>query len=73
MQLKVTDIKMVESYIETLKEHPKGKVRIYPLPKPFSYNGFHNAKTRLKKIGRVFEFENITNDGENFLRVKRTK
>jgi hypothetical protein len=73
MKLKITEIKMVESYMETLREHPKGKVCTYPLPKSISYNGFHNAKTRLKKIGREYEFETISINSEEYLKVKRTK
>jgi hypothetical protein len=73
MRLEIAEIKMVESYMETLRVHPKGKICAYPLPKSISYNGFHNAKTRLKKIGREFEFEIIPIDNKEYLKVKRTK
>jgi len=73
MKFKITEIKMIESYMETLKVHSKRRVCIYPLNKSISYNGFHNAKTRLKKIGREFNFEIISIDGKDYLKVKRTK
>lgn len=71
--MQITEIKLVESYMETLREHSKGKICIYPLPKSKSYNGFHNAKTRLKKIGREFAFEIITENNKEYLKVKRLK
>ena len=69
----ITDIIMIESYMETLKNHPKDKTRIYPLPKSVSYNGFHNAKTRLKKTGKEFSFTRVSNNGIEYLKVKRIK
>lgn len=69
----ISDIVMTESYMETLKNHPKNKTRVYPLPKSVSYNGFHNAKTRLKKTGMDFCFTRIGNNGIEYLKVKRTK
>ena len=56
MKLQIGKIQLVPSYSETLKVHPKGKTIGYPLTSPLSYNGFHNAKTRLTKIGYEFSF-----------------
>ena len=73
MSMQISDIVMTESYMETLKCHPKDRTKVYPLPKAVSYNGFHNAKTRLKKMGMDFNFTLIDNDGVEYLKVKRTK
>lgn len=71
--MQIAEIVMIESYSETLRRHPKNEVLIYPLNKPLSYNGFHNAKTRLKKEGKEYTFEIILNNGGHFLQVKRIK
>lgn len=71
--MQIAEIVMVESYSETLRRHPKNKVLIYPLHKPLSYNGFHNAKTRLKKTGYIFEFKIISIKDSDYLQVKRIK
>ena len=71
--MQISDIVMTESYMETLKCHPKDKTKVYPLPKAVSYNGFHNAKTRLKKMGMDFSFTRIDDNGVEYLKVKRTK
>ena len=71
--MQISDIIMTESYMETLKCHPKDRTKVYPLPKAVSYNGFHNAKTRLKKMGMVFSFTLIDDNGVEYLKVKRTK
>lgn len=71
--MKIAKITLVESYIETLRVHPEKTTLIYPLPKPTSYNGFHNAKARLKKLGKEFDFQVITTNGKGYLKVKRTK
>lgn len=47
--MQVSDIVMTESYMETLKCHPKDRTKVYPPPKAVSYNGFHNAKTSTNK------------------------
>ena len=71
--MQISDIVMTESYMETLKCHPKDRTKVYPLPKAVSYNGFHNAKTRLKKMGMDFIFTRIDDNGVEYLKVKRTK
>ena len=73
MKLQITEIKLVPSYSETLKAHPKGKTLGYPLTSSLSYNGFHNAKTRLTKIGYEFSFEVVQYNGNEYLQVKRIK
>jgi len=73
MKLQIAKIQMVPSYSETLRIHPKGKVLFYPLNVSLSYNGFHNAKTRLAKIGYEFNFKIIKEQGIEYLRVKRIK
>ena len=39
MKFKITEIKMVESYMETLKVHPKRRVCIYQLTHYFQFHG----------------------------------
>lgn len=73
MSPEIAEIMTIESYMATLREHPKGKTLAYPLRKAMAYNGFHNAKTRLKKLGRDFDFEIILINGEDYLKVKRLK
>ena len=73
MKLQIGKIQPVPSYSETLKVHPKGKTIGYPLTSPLSYNGFHNAKTRLTKIGYEFSFEVVKYNGSEYLQVKRIK
>lgn len=73
MKLQIGKIQLVPSYSETLKVHPKGKTIGYPLTSSLSYNGFHNAKTRLAKVGYEFSFEVIKYNGSEYLRVKRIK
>ena len=73
MKLQIGKIQLVPSYSETLKAHPKGKTLGYPLTSSLSYNGFHNAKTRLTKIGYEFSFEVVKYNGSEYLRVKRIK
>jgi len=73
MKLQEAEIKLVPSYSETLKVHPRGKILVYPLMSSLSYNGFHNAKTRLTKIGYEFSFKVVNYNGSEYLRVKRIK
>lgn len=73
MILQIGKIQLVPSYSETLKVHPKGKTIGYPLTSSLSYNGFHNAKTRLTKIGYEFSFEVVKYNGSEYLQVKRIK
>lgn len=73
MKLQEAEIKLVPSYSETLKVHPRGKTLVYPLTASLSYNGFHNAKTRLTKIGYVFSFKVINYKGGDYLQVKRIR
>lgn len=70
MSMQISDIVMTESYMETLKCHPKDRTKV---SKAVSYNGFHNAKTRLKKMGMDFSFTRIDDNGVEYLKVKRTK
>ena len=73
MKFKIGEIVRVESYSETLRQHPRNKTFAYKLSNPLAYNGFHNAKTRLSKNGFAFNFEIIKEKGIEYLKVKRTK
>lgn len=73
MKLRIASIVKVESYSETLKKHPKNKILAYELTNPLSYNGFHNAKTRLTKIGYEFNFKIVKGKSVEYLQVKRIK
>lgn len=73
MKVVISKIKMVESYMETLRCQAKGTSCIYPLRYATSYNGFHNAKTRLKKENMEFVFENYSYRSKIYLKVNRLK
>ena len=48
MEIKVSEVKMVKSYVATLREFDLGETKYY-LPIATDYNGFHNARKRLEE------------------------
>lgn len=48
MEIKISQVKRVKSYIATLREFDLGETKYYK-PIDTDYNGFHNARKRLEE------------------------
>lgn len=71
MEIKVSKIKTVKSYIDTLRAFALGETKYYELVHT-DYTGFHNARKRLqdKKVGQ-FSFKQYEENGKKYFMITR--
>lgn len=71
MKAKVSEIVMVENYMETLRKIPDGKTCIFNVLHSGVHQGFKMAKSRMKKQGILFEIELIREKDKEFVKATR--
>ena len=73
MEIKVSKIKTVKSYIDTLRSFALGETKYYELVHT-DYTGFHNARKRLqdKKAG-PFSFKQYEENGKKYFMITRNE
>jgi len=73
MEIKVSQIKTVKCYIDTLRDFRVGEEKYFKLVDT-DYTAFHNARRRLheRKSG-VYTFEKFENEGKRYFRITRTE
>ena len=73
MEIKVSKIKTVKSYVDTLRAIALGETKYYELVHT-DYTGFHNARKRLqdKKLGQ-FSFKQYEENGKKYFMITRNE
>lgn len=73
MEIKVSQIKTVKCYIDTLRDFRVGEEKYFKLVDT-DYTAFHNARRRLheRKAG-VYTFEKFENEGKRYFKITRTE
>ena len=73
MNIKVSHVKTIKSYVKTLRSFALGDTRYYAL-EGTDYTGFHNARRRLVEGGSAdFSFESVETPDRTLFKVVRTK
>lgn len=73
MEIKVSQIKTVKCYIDTLRDFKVGEEKYFKLVNT-DYIAFHNARRRLneRKAG-AYTFEKIETEGKRYFKITRTE
>ena len=73
MEIKISKIKTVKSYIDTLRAFALGETKYYELVHT-DYTGFHNARKRLQdRNAGHFSFKQYEENGKKYFMITRNE